>query len=361
MRIGIVSQWRNQGQATLSRHLRDALVELGHETFVLARPTREQHVLPGKIDHEDVWNQPGVIDASRYEIPTDEYLGWAKEHGIEVCFFNQNYQWKQLQKLRASGVTNIGYFVWEWFEAANVPDTRDAYDVVYSLNHATRARYARMGFDSPLLFWGIHPELLSPRSSKREGVSFFFPGGLLGPRKPIRAVVEAFRKAKGDHLRLVLKAQLESPLAERHDTGNDPRITSFVDDVDQAEYYALFGSCDVCVGVSRWEGTGLHFFESIGFGMPQIVNDVPPMNEHVAHGVDGWLVQSHVVGATKSGVPSYDPDVADLTRAFERLGDPATLEKMAAATRARRDAMPWSRTVAELDRLLRSLPRSRRS
>lgn len=355
MRIGIVSQWRNQGQATLSRHLRDALSALGHETFVLARPTREQHVLPGKIDHEDVWNQPGVEDASRYEIPADEYLDWAKRRGIEVCFFNQNYQWKQLAKLRAAGVKNVGYFVWEWFEQSNLDDARAAYDVIYSLNHATRARYARFGFESPLLFWGIHPEVLAVPERKRDGVAFFFPGGLLGPRKPIRAVVEAFKRARGDHLRLVLKAQLESPLAEPYDASDDPRITTVIDDLDQADYYALFRSCHASVGISRWEGTGLHFFESIGFAMPQLVNDVPPMNEHVTHGVDGLLVQSHVVGTVKSGIPSYDPDVADLTRAFERLGDRETLKRMTASIAARRDAMPWSRTISELDAFLRRL------
>jgi 1,2-diacylglycerol 3-alpha-glucosyltransferase len=355
MRIGIVSQWRNQGQATLSRHLRDALIELGHDTFVLARPTREQHVLPGKIDHDDVWKQPGVEDASRYEIPTDEYLDWANRNRIEVCFFNQNYQWKQLEKLRTSGVKNVGYFVWEWFENSNLDDTRAAYDVVYSLNRSTQARYARLGYESPLLFWGIHPELLAVQPRKRDGVRFFFPGGLLGPRKPIRAVVEAFRRARGDHLRLVLKAQLESPLAESYDAANDPRIISVVDDVDQSAYYDLFASCHVSLGVSRWEGTGLHFFESIAFAMPQIVNDVPPMNEHVEHDVDGRLVQSHVVGATKSGIPSHDPDVADLARAIEAYADRATLERHTRAIEARRDAMPWRRTVTELAALLRRL------
>ena len=41
MRIGICSWWFNRGQAVVARHLRSTLDELGHETFVLARPTRE--------------------------------------------------------------------------------------------------------------------------------------------------------------------------------------------------------------------------------------------------------------------------------------------------------------------------------
>ncbi len=359
MRIGIVSQWRNQGQATLSRHLRDALDSLGHETFVLARPTRDEHVLPGKIDHEDVWAQKNVEDASHFEIPLDEYVGFAKRHAIEVCFFNQNYQWKELRKLREIGVKNVGYFVWESFEREHVAKAKAAYDVVYSLNRATQSRYARLGMRSPLLFWGLHPELLAvPRSRPREHsdtVSFFFPGGLLGPRKPIRSIVEAFRNAKGDHLRLVLKAQIESPLAEPYDTKGDPRILELIEDIDCADYYRLFASCDVCVGVSRWEGTGLHFFEAIAFGMPLVVNDVPPMNELVDDGISGRLVASHVVGATKTGVPSYDPDVPHLTRILEELSDATLRERLAEGQRRRQAAMPWQRTIDELSTLLKNL------
>jgi 1,2-diacylglycerol 3-alpha-glucosyltransferase len=354
VRIGIVSQWRNQGQATLSRHLRDALHSLGHETFVLARPTREQHLLPGAIDHSDVWAQEGVEDASRYEIPSEEYLGFAKRHGIEVCFFNQNYQFAQLRKLREAGVRNIGYFVWESFDASHVAPARESYDVVYSLNRATRERYARLGVDSPLLFWGIHPELLEvERALRNDGTRrLFFPGGLLGPRKPIRAVVEAFRRCDDPRLRLVLKAQLDSPHAEPFADGGDPRIERVVDDVPQSDYYRLFASCHACVGVSRWEGTGLHFFEAIAFGMPLLVNDVPPMNEIVTHGVNGLLVASHVVGATKSGVPAVDPDVADLARAYRQLADDAVFDRLVEGQLAQRAAMPWSRTLDELKALL---------
>ena len=40
MRIGIVAHWFNRGQGVVARHVRSALDELGHDTFVLARPTQ---------------------------------------------------------------------------------------------------------------------------------------------------------------------------------------------------------------------------------------------------------------------------------------------------------------------------------
>ena len=357
MKVGIVSQWRNQGQATLSRHLRDALETLGHETFVLARPTRDEHVLPGAIDHQDVWAQERVEDASNYKIPAEEYLDWAERHGLEACFFNQNYQFGPIAKLRGRGVRTIGYFVWESFRRDHVSPATDAYSVIYSLNECTRARYQRLGVDSPLASWGIHPELLDVPVERGDGpVSFFFPGGMQGPRKPIRAVVEAFRRVERDDIRLVLKGQLVGPQTEEVDVAADPRIDQRVEDLSTADYLRLFASCHVCLAPSRWEGTGLHFFEATAFGMPMITNDVPPMNEHFKDGENGRLVRSHVVGATKSGIPSVDPDVVDLARAIDELADRDQRERLAAGARARREALPWDRTVGDVARLLDGPP-----
>ena len=61
----------------------------------------------------------------------------------------------------------------------------------------------------------------------------------------------------------------------------DPRIELVIDDMPTDEHLRLFASCDVCLGPSRWEGLGLFLYEAIAFGMPQITNDSPPMNEVV--------------------------------------------------------------------------------
>ncbi len=78
MRIGIVSKWFNRGQPVVGRQLRSAVDELGHESFVLARPKRDKGPRPGALDRDGVWDQPGVTEASAFEIPEDEYLRWAE-------------------------------------------------------------------------------------------------------------------------------------------------------------------------------------------------------------------------------------------------------------------------------------------
>ena len=358
MRVGVVTKWFNRGQPVVGRQTRSALDELGHETFVLARPKKERGPRPGALDRDDVWDQPGVTEASAYDVPLDEYERWVDEHGIEAVFCDQNYQFDELGSLRRRGVRTIGRFVWEHFAEQHVAGARDAYDVVFSLTRAEQARYRELGIETPYVSWGCHPELLaiaeqvagSGLTAEEAGgtVVFVFPGGFLGHRKPIEAVLEAFTATTGVQLRLIVKAQVDRkqvrPVARAAE--RDPRISLRLADQPTAEHLREIASCDVCLAPARWEGLGLPLYEAIAFGMPAITNDAPPMNEAIHDGVNGILVSSHETGTARSGIPALDPDVDALTAAIERLADDSTRAELAAgAVRVRDQQRRWEDTV----------------
>ena len=379
MRVGIVTKWFNRGQAFVSRYVRDALDAQGHETFILARPTKDKGAMAAHIDRTGPWDQPGVTEASEWEVPIGEYESWIADNGIEVVHWDNCYQHEEIAQLRAAGVKTVGRFVWEMFSPEDAEPAKRAYDVLYSMTRCEQARYAEMGIESPYVQWGLHPEILnaartaqdfpsgSTPSSERSGreaehslggdsdlVRFYFPGALLGPRKPHKEVVEAFRAAKGDNLRLIFKAQLERRMnyLERA-AEEDPRIELVIDDMPTDEHLRLFAGCDVCLGPSRWEGLGLFLYEAVAFGMPQITNDSPPMNEVVRDGVNGLLVPDQQDDVAPSGIPSMKPDVAALTAAIERLADPAERERLAAGARASQEDFAWDKTVRDYDELIR--------
>ena len=129
MRVGICAFWFNRGQGVVARQLRSALDELGHETFILGRPTKESFPMPQEAREDDVWAQEGVTSASNFFIPEQEYLDWAEANSIEACFFDQNYQFDELTVLRGAGVRTIGRFVWERFSDEHVEPTKQAYDL----------------------------------------------------------------------------------------------------------------------------------------------------------------------------------------------------------------------------------------
>lgn len=369
MRVGIVAYWFNRGQAVVARQIRSALEELGHETFVLARPTRKSNIRPDWIDREGVWDQDAVTAASDYLIPWEEYEAWAASVSPDVVLFDQNYQFDEIARLRRGGVRTVGRFVWEHFSDEHVEPAGDAFDRVYSLTAVERERYADLGIESPRVRWGCHPELVrfgegsaAERVDGGDGsVTFLFPGGFMSKRKPLEETIEAFRAARGDALRLVVKAQVsrQAKKVDRWTRGGarfgrrDSRIRLVTEDMPTEEYVEMLASADVCLAPSRWEGLGLHLYEATALGVPIVTNDNPPMNEVVADGVNGLLVPGvEDDGAPRSGIPSYRPDVPALTAVIERLADPGLRAELAAGARARREELSWDVTRGDLGRLL---------
>jgi 1,2-diacylglycerol 3-alpha-glucosyltransferase len=356
VKVGIVSKWTASGQAVVARQVRSALDGLGHETFVLARPgsgPRAQQAAEGEQD--PVWDQPGVTEGTTHEIPLAQYQEWTRANSLDAILFDENYQFDEVRHLREEGVRTVGRFVWEYFAAEHVEAARGAYETIYSMTLAERERYAEMGIESPYVQWGIHPELLEPTAGAGDPdvVRFYFPGSFLGRRKPIRKVIKAFKRADGDHLRLLINAQVpRNDEALKDAAESDPRIELMLEDEPEEAHRARFASCDVCLAPSRWEGLGLPLYEATAFGLPIITNDKPPMSEMVLDGRSGILVPSEQNGEARSGIPAWDPDVGALKRAIERLGERAEVERMAAGVAELRELRRWERTVADLASLI---------
>ena len=356
MRIGIVTKWFASGQAVVSRYIRSALDELGHETFVLAKQGKGPRAGAERAD-DPVWDQPGVTHSAAADVPEAEYLAWAKENGIEAVFCDQNDQFAEIAALRRAGVGTIGRFVWEHFGPADAAPAREAYDVIYSFTRAERERYRQLGIESPLLAWGCHPELLEIAGEVDEApdeVRFYVPGSFMGKRKPFAEIVEAFTRTRDERFRLLVRGQVDrkgGKLAKA--AGGDRRIEIELEDRPTAEHLRQFAGCQVCLSPSRWEGLGLPLYEAVAFGIPSITNDAPPMNEIVLDGVNGICVRSVPWGTAGSGIPAFDPDFDELTAAIERLGDDAERERLAqGAVRLREGERSWSRTVEGLAGLI---------
>jgi 1,2-diacylglycerol 3-alpha-glucosyltransferase len=366
MRAGICAFWFNRGQGVVARQLRSALDELGHETYVLGRPTKESFPMPQEAREDDVWAQEGVTPASDFFIPEQELLEWARGSRLDVCFFDQNYEFEAIGALRRDGVRTIGRFVWERFSDDHVKAAVAAYDTIYSLTRAEQRRYAGMGIETPFVSWGVHPEyerIVPHRDGRRPGspegeaddgrVWLHYHAGLLGKRKPFKEIVSAFSATSDPSLRLLLKAQIQRRMKFLHAAAErDSRIELVLEDLPTDEHLQMCADAHVCLAPARWEGLGLHLYEAIAFEQPILTNDDPPMNELVEDGESGLLVPSHEDGVANSGIPAKTVDVAALTAAIERLADPGLRARLEEGSRRLKHERRWSRTVGEIGALL---------
>jgi glycosyltransferase involved in cell wall biosynthesis len=359
MRVGIVTKWFASGQAVVSRQLRSALDELGHETFVFAKPGKGPRAGAERVP-DPVWDQPGVTHATEADPSAAEYGEWASANALDAVLNDQNDQFDEIASLREAGVRTIGRFVWETFAPEHAEPAKRAYDVIYSFTRAEQERYRGFGIESPLLTYGVHPELIALAARAQEDrardelVRFVVPGSFMGKRKPFPEIVEAFTRTTDRRFRLLIRGQVDRKAGKLEKAaGGDERVVIELEDRPTDEHLRQFGACDVCLSPSRWEGLGLPLYEALAFGMPTITNDYPPMNEVVIDGVNGICVDSVRWGEAGSGIPAFDPDFDQLTAAIERLGDDAERARLAAGAIEIRDGeRSWAHTVEGLKGLL---------
>ncbi|MEZ5165152.1 MAG: hypothetical protein R2695_01200 [Acidimicrobiales bacterium] len=352
MRVGLVTWWFNRGQATVMRTIRRALDDLGHETHVLARPTESGFDRPGYVATDGVWDQPGVTVASRSDIPVDEYLAWAARHRLEAVLVFQNLQVEALDALRRAGIVTAGTYMWEAFGPDEAGRVAPVLDRVFALNRPSAERYRDLGLEvgEALPFAlppdGSTPGAAPPRSDTR--VRFLFPAGYLRARKPLGAVVEGFRRGAPADATLTIKAQVPvrsgdltvpsawRDLLRRHDehsgplTGpvvTDPRIRIVTDDLSHPQFVDLMRRHDVVVGVSRWEGLGLHLYECDLLGIPLVLNRMEPYVDFARDGGRCLLVDSKVIGRRAQGIDVHEPDIDSLAAAFSRLSTRTAVEE----------------------------------
>ncbi|MDQ3760074.1 MAG: glycosyltransferase [Actinomycetota bacterium] len=349
MRVGIVTKWFASGQAVVSRYVRSALDELGHETFILAREGTGPRSGVTERVADPVWDQPGVTETGESDVPLSVYREWVDANSLDVVMTDNLYQFEELAALRADGLKTIGRFVWEHFSEEHVQGAKDALDIVYSLHRGEQERYAKLGIESPYVTWGCHPELLAvqPSGTSDGLVRLLVPGSFMGRRKPLAEMLEAFSMTSDERLRLVIKGQTsrrEGKLAKA--AAADSRIQVLIEDQPTDEHLSFVAGCDVCLSPTRWEGLGLPLYEAIAFGQPAITNDNAPMNEAVLDGVNGYLVSASVEGTARSGITSWSPDPGELAKAIGRIADDnARAELAAGAHELREGERAWSRTV----------------
>tara|TARA_R110002020_G_scaffold268819_3_gene484094 strand:- start:35559 stop:36614 length:1056 start_codon:yes stop_codon:yes gene_type:complete len=346
--IGFVSWWFNRGQAVVTRYIKSIFDEAGYNTFVLVRNANHQST---KGD----WAGDNITIGSRDKnIDPAVYIKWAKDNNIEVCFFDQNYQFKAIKALRSTGVKTIGRFVWEQFGAKHVIRAKSSFDLIYSLTNCEHKRYLNsLKINSQFVRWGIHPSLLEYDIEKRSDgpIWFYYPAGFCTQRKAVNKTLQAFSSVKNKDIRLLVSSQ------KRIRPINDSRIKIHTGNITtHQEFHKLMHSCDVCIIPSRWEGLGLAFVEAMAFDMPIIATSHPPMNEYIIPGETGYLIDCYRKERIDSGILAANFSTSDFVRKVSRIADRQVIDKMSKNTRnILHKRYDWNNTVEDYKDLIRKV------
>jgi len=346
--IGFVSYWFNRGQAVVTKSVKSIFDNAGYNTHVLVRSAKSY---TGKGD----WDCKNLtIGSKEYDMPTSTYVDWAKKNKIDICFFDQNYQFEQIKALKDIGVKTIGRFVWEQFGKKHVSEAKEAFDIIYSLTQCEHDRYINdLGIDSHFIRWGVDPALLKYSIHRRKDnfIWFYYPAGYCSNRKAPEKVIKAFNMVKNKNIRLFISSQ--KPL----NTLGDKRILLKSGNIlSHEKFHKMMYTKDVCIIPSRWEGLGLAFAEAIAFRMPIITTNYGPMNEYVIDNKTGLLVNCNTNRKRANGCVIAEISVNHLAEQIDKLSNKGLINRMSKNTaNILQERYSWEKTSSDYLDLIRKV------
>jgi glycosyltransferase involved in cell wall biosynthesis len=297
--IGIVTAWFESGDGYLSRQYREALA-CRCQVFVYGRGRDRRPLGDPEWDREFVtWDALPMADEPS-AVNLDHFDSWLQQRGLDAVFFIEQYWWEPVllceRRNVLTGTTMLHY----------TQRTIPLYDCYDFLICNTRHHYEVFQEHPQVLFlpYGTDVRRFHPSTSDlvRPGsVTFFHSAGMNPYRKGTELVLEAAARLRPGAAspRLVVHINpLYLPHLEARESGVDQLLQRRLESLQrsgQAEVITqavkdvadLYRLGDVCLYPTRHEGLGLGVAEALASGLPVIVTDASPVNEHA----DGRLVR----------------------------------------------------------------------
>ena len=302
MRIGMVTIWFERGQSYLSRTLRQAVLELGHEVYLFARTGG----VYGQAMHErsGAWDMQPRFDHPTYEIAPGTLLSWARYHHLSAVIFNEEYAFDLPAACKQVGFKTIHYM--DYVGQGWKPLLRH-YDQLWSATWRTHDLLMSMQVrsDAHFIGWGLLPGMLG-NGSAAPTHDFFHNAGWLGIncRKGTDVLLQAcaLLAYAGRPVRALIHAQLPWEAARQVIGAGAPLPLGVEWRHEMVPPPGLYHLGRICVQPSKLEGLGLTLVEAMAARRPLVTTDAPPMHEFVTPET-GWLVP------VKEWRPREDPIV----------------------------------------------------
>ena len=289
MRIGIVSTWFERGAGMVSRAYRETL-RRENEVFVYARAGEHY------AQDDEVWNDSSVTWGKRVQghsntvVAWSEFQAWVTAHDLDLLIFNEQLYWPLVVLSRRHLPCKLVAYV-DYYTQLTVPFFR-LYDAL--LCNTRRHFSVFEEFPGAIYIpWGCDTGLfVADREPIESGcVTFFHSCGMSPVRKGTLTALKAFLGLRGNcRFFLHIQAPIET-FPEIFEICRRDRRIEVVNKTVSAP--GLYRQGDVYVYPTTLEGIGLTIAEALSSGLPVITPDVPPMNEFVRHGENGYLLRPY--------------------------------------------------------------------
>jgi len=309
MNIGFFSYWFPRGQSYVTKQIISIIKDnTNHNVFLLSRKGHLTYTT-GEWDFKNL-----EIGPKEYNIAFSDYKKWIISNKIDVVFFFQNYQFKEIEKIRKMGVKTVGTFMWEQFNKKHVKGANSSYDHIYVLHKAQHLHMRKMGVDADLLRWGVHPSsIIGKRNAVSEKINILIPNGYNTERKNINLILNVISKIKRNDIIFQIMSNKKTKINLKNVINIDTKFENQLDFLKQCS------RSDIYLVPSLWEGLGFALYEAHALGKGIMTPNYPPMSDHVEHGSNGILLDLYKPSITRSGIKKASINPIQLTNYINNL------------------------------------------
>ena len=329
-RIGFLSYfgWA-RGQSYVTLGFAKMLIP-DYEIFILKQGVNEnlaefKDIMENKHIH--------VTGYPEYNVPANIFTEWVKENKLDAVVFNEYGQWNEdvddlPQLAKDCGARTYAYLVWEKFneEQAKNYDRILVPTVSYErfLRKQKIRNFTYVPYSLDLAGEFPHPNKNHLNLDTNEKFTFFHPGGWGGvhARKNTEAVFQAFKQLDDETTKLIVTSQMPITALVK-EAGYLDDVKGEVEIIDKEltrkELLEYYYKADAVVLPSKWETVGIPILESLGAGTPVITSNVPPMNEFIRPGINGYVTDGTMIKWEDIAIAGLNVDVTKLKINMENI------------------------------------------
>lgn len=252
---------------------------------------------PKEWEHKSIYYSKN----KREEVTDDEFVSFIKHKSIghiiipETCF-NRVYEVAELGRKEGCKVYCIPNI--EIVRTSEI-SRYSVFNKIICNNRVCMNYFNKEGYtNTPLVFYTpIDKNLRYFRKQCDDmlngNIKFLGLGGLNAiVRKQVMKICEGFKIAKRtvNNIELTVCIQGSQIPPEIEIYNSEPGITIIIEHMEYHEIINKYYEHHVNVQVSKHEGLGLGFYESLASGTPVITLDTAPHNEIIENNVNGWTI-----------------------------------------------------------------------
>lgn len=348
-RIMIFAPWTDQGLGVQARNYVSILENCHYEVFIfsyLPYSGIRDSVCPAEWAHDNIYYSPNI----REHVTNQELQDFIDKYQVgtaiipETCWFRvfEIAEWLSERRIRVFAIPNVEILRIDEIHKHKIfhgllCNNQICADILeqYNLKNTHNVGYAHCQ-------WNNNINVKYSKIDKFSPIKFLCIGGLNAfTRKQIDQVCRAFYIASqtAKNIQITITNQNTN---ENEQNIHKNQMSSLIDQyknewpftfiwkaLSYDEICTLYEQCNVVIQVSKHEGLGLGFYESLMYGKPVITLNVPPHNEIIKSGINGWTIPATLKSSIENpmspiGSAFFDPQdlanqIIEISNNYESL------------------------------------------